>query len=365
MEMERIKSAHNDARAYKIETEDADEEKDVPLSTKFVNFFLPTFKAKDRSDDELSAAHLLHELRMMLIRKDAYGLPGTDGSYLSNLWALLKEEHLLLGVMFANKESDFSPVARGIWLFNALAWQLFVMSWFIKTDGTYAFWESIVVSCITLPYKAIIRYFAERPFVESWYNSPDADGDKSINCKKYIAQFIGHIGTTFFTILSVFYIGAAMAKEVVEEDKQQDRYNSRNDRYKKDPSNNRDPDDDDQDPTDRMAVFLQYYAYSVCMSFCVFSPALWIVMAFLKRYHDRKYFEDSWAHLFSKDEPVYCISQVAQISIKRNLLKTDTTIMTKGSEYSRFYHSFKIDEGIKPFYLDRKKGNEEQELTTI
>lgn len=181
----------------------------------------------------------------MLTRKETYGLPGCDGSIWSNIICSGKEEHLLFAILYANVLHPFTRFERVVWLFDALAFQLFLISLFLRDDGSYEGWESIVVSLCVFPYKLLLRAIIECPCFEqaaakaeqhdmtprisTTVVSGDDDGSTLTARKEQIqdvekekpdnvwmkrmtslVRFCGGVGALAATIMSVIFIGLAI-----------------------------------------------------------------------------------------------------------------------------------------------------------
>jgi len=53
-----------------------------------------------------------HDLVAILVLRRKYGLPGSKGTFMSNLWQWVKQEHPLLSTFFANPYHPFSGGER-------------------------------------------------------------------------------------------------------------------------------------------------------------------------------------------------------------------------------------------------------------
>mmetsp|Transcript_19085 Transcript_19085/g.31103 ORF Transcript_19085/g.31103 Transcript_19085/m.31103 type:complete len:355 (-) Transcript_19085:23-1087(-) len=114
----------------------------------------------------ISAKNCVWELKKMLVGAKFYGLPGTDGSFPSILYARLREEHIFLSTCLSHPLHPFSRRERLLWLWNSQCWLLMWSTIFTiiiptKGDTTMVIVKSICVSVVSFPWDIGTRYALE------------------------------------------------------------------------------------------------------------------------------------------------------------------------------------------------------------
>jgi len=264
---------------------------------------------------------LQQDVHQSLMAKRVYGGPGTDGTYFSNLWFNLKNEHLLLGICFGHPLQKFNGVERLLWLLESLCFQAFMMSLFCKEDGSYEFYESIIVGLVVTPYKMILRIILEAPCLEKYEHHFDKDGKLvvddeeekvSYKCCEYMSYCFRSLATVLALLLSLFWLSAAIAQEEVsrsafDEDEDAVRREWCNTNY---PGGNCPVPGEGGAPGERPAASEEFRLYilaflqAITMSFLVFSPMIWVSLTYFRWNLDKKVFDTKWATNFPNEKIV-------------------------------------------------------------
>eukprot|EP00466_Bigelowiella_natans_P000749 jgi/Bigna1/74435/fgenesh1_pg.29_\ len=105
-------------------------------------------------------SEFIKEFRKFLANGPYYGYPGTDGTFMSNFWAFLSQEHTLLSLRYANPVHPFSRRERLLFVFNSITWLFFLSALFANIDTHWAL-SAFFVALLTVPYNMIMRYLME------------------------------------------------------------------------------------------------------------------------------------------------------------------------------------------------------------
>ena len=102
------------ADCYPLETE---EEKEERIKK----------KKKDLKKVELlTPDYALFRLEKLFARQGYYGLPNTDGEWLSNFKAHMKNEHSILSIFFTHEAAPFSRTERAMYLYIVWGMTFFI-----------------------------------------------------------------------------------------------------------------------------------------------------------------------------------------------------------------------------------------------
>ena len=86
---------------------------------------LPAWGA-DGSKWQLTPNYCIHRLRKMLSMRSTYGIPGSDGTFVSCISIHLKQDHTLFGVFYGHPLHPFSRAERLLFLLVSACWIFFV-----------------------------------------------------------------------------------------------------------------------------------------------------------------------------------------------------------------------------------------------
>ena len=91
-----------------------------------------------------------------------YGLPGTDGTYFSNLLMYSASQHPVTGIYFCNPAAPFSRVERILFLFCTMS-LLLMLSGMMEITTWSTWYKSLFIAALTIPFGMILRYIMECP----------------------------------------------------------------------------------------------------------------------------------------------------------------------------------------------------------
>lgn len=121
---------------------------------------------------KLTPMYAIHLLRKMLVRRVVYGLPGTNGSFLTNYIEVVKNEHIVFGLFYANPVHPFTRRERCIFAFNTIA---FIFWLGVLTSREPAIVYYLLIAAATMLYEKLSRLLLEcGPMYTRGYD-PQAD----------------------------------------------------------------------------------------------------------------------------------------------------------------------------------------------
>ena len=88
-------------------------------------------------EEELTCEYCVHSLQKMYARQSAFGLPGTDGSLISNIIAHTLNEHIILGIFKTNSISKFTKKNRLAQLFSCATFTFYWTTFFAYRCPSY------------------------------------------------------------------------------------------------------------------------------------------------------------------------------------------------------------------------------------
>lgn len=203
------------------------------------------------------------ELQRMLADNSYYGLPGTDGSFFSNLLWNTLYDHKIFSLFFAHELHPFSSGERAVFLWNSVCW-LLLCSAVIHTMALGSMIETLIVSFLTIPYDYLLRMFLE--------------------CGCFVAcpgimEYCDGLGHSIAVILSIASIIQLVVGIVVG--------------------------------LQAGVMYLATFGISLLFSFFVVQLLVAYLKAVVFYGSDKQKFQEEFGGLFPKDEPPTSISEVA------------------------------------------------------
>jgi hypothetical protein len=181
-------------------------------------------------EEELTCEYCVHSLQKMYARQSAFGLPGTDGSLISNIIAHTLNEHIILGIFKTNSISKFTKKNRLAQLFSCATFTFYWTTFFAYRCPSYCnnamvqnLQHGTYVSTGMYFYKIIFRYLLECPchFQKSYIPTNKEDGDLKISksAKKegkddvsWLNWILGHGITLIMLFVSIGWLAPAIQK---------------------------------------------------------------------------------------------------------------------------------------------------------
>ena len=157
--------------------------------------------------DELNAYTLMRDFEKSMVNNKVFGAPGTNGSFQSNLWAYIQQEHYILGMLFTNPLDPFTRRERQIFFVNTFSF-LFMLAAACSEIGDPMV-EAIIIALLIEPYKIILRFIAECPCLYSTSTDaeePDVNGFDVFMCFSKFIEGCGQGLTGIFSIGTLLWI---------------------------------------------------------------------------------------------------------------------------------------------------------------
>lgn len=162
---------------------------------------------------KLTPMYAIHLLRKMLVRRVVYGLPGTNGSFLTNYIEVVKNEHILFGILYANPVHPFTRRERCIFAFNTIAF-IFLLDASFVDEPAYIYYIAAVP--MILLYEKLSRLLLEcGPMYTRGYD-PQADQvptgivDRASSAAKEVAgatvEFVGSLLSALLFLFAIICI---------------------------------------------------------------------------------------------------------------------------------------------------------------
>ena len=101
----------------------------------------------------------------LLIRQITYGLPGTNGSFWSNVFAYILTEHDLLSIFLTHPLDPFTRYKRVVYFYITFVFLLSMTQVFSQPDGDGHVVLGIIASVLVEPVKFILRRAIECPCI--------------------------------------------------------------------------------------------------------------------------------------------------------------------------------------------------------
>lgn len=159
-------------------------------------------------ETEIDPETVVRELQKFLIKKKTYGSPGSDGSFLSNLIALIQAEHEFISIFKGHELDPFSRTERLIFLFNSLSF-LFMLAMLMNSADMDPVLKSFIIALFLTPYKYILRLLAECP---CFYST-----DSGCNvCFVDTVERIGGCLSFIFVLTSIIFIIAGALEASID-----------------------------------------------------------------------------------------------------------------------------------------------------
>jgi hypothetical protein len=174
----------------------------------------------EASKHKLTPNYVIFRLRKMLARGRSYGLPQTDGTFLSVFKAEVLQEHSIVGICGAHDLHPFSRNERILYMLNAITAVFFFA---VVTIGNPTGEAGQILMTVTLvvPYKMFARYLLECSCmftgryneimeVEDGDNDPLNNQHSYFNCATqivgYFTSFVLNLGSIFLLFTSILIV---------------------------------------------------------------------------------------------------------------------------------------------------------------
>ena len=164
--------------------------------------------AYDNEEYRLTPDYVCHRLKRQLTLRQAYGLPGTDGSLKSCLIEYLKNEHSFLSICFAHSASPFTRTDRFLHFYNYISSVVFFNSVFTLAN-LHFFGDDrpivigLLTSVVTIPIKFITRVLLECACCHKGYDYDIQESSSIANCCSCFFKSVQH---TFLFLFGTAYI---------------------------------------------------------------------------------------------------------------------------------------------------------------
>ena len=140
---------------------------------------LQRISSDDDCCDYLRAIDVIIELEWLLVGKAAYGQPGTDGSFTSNLIKVIQNENEILSLFYVNPQHPFSAGERACALFLGFGINCIANNYLYHDPvwSLYPFESSLYVAAAMSVLNFVLRYvFEKRCFIGYHVVSDDIKG---------------------------------------------------------------------------------------------------------------------------------------------------------------------------------------------